>query len=68
MSLPLAAARGVHVSMAAPLRDHRDELEAAGWDVQLLEGLDHTRAMQASNVLPVIRPWLTSVLTQPVQP
>lgn len=54
--------------MAAPLRDHRDELEAAGWDVQLLEGLDHTQAMQASNVLPVIRPWLTSVLTQPVQP
>lgn len=53
---------GVHVDMAAPLRDHRDEFEAAGWSVRLLHGLDHTQAMLASNVLPVIRPWLTSVL------
>jgi hypothetical protein len=53
---------GVQVSMAAPLRKHRGELEAAGWTVRLLDGLDHTQAMQARNVLPVIRPWLTSVL------
>lgn len=54
---------GVRVSMAAPLRRHRDELEAVGWNVRLLDGLDHTQAMQARNVLPIIRPWLTSVLT-----
>jgi pimeloyl-ACP methyl ester carboxylesterase len=53
---------GVHVSMAAPILKHREELEAARWTVRLLDGLDHTAAMQASNVLPVIRPWLTSVL------
>lgn len=53
---------GVHVSMAGPVRDHQDELEAAGWTVQILEGLDHIRAMQAANVLPVIRPWLASAL------
>lgn len=53
---------GVHVSMAGPIPDHRDELEAAGWTVQLLDGLDHVQAMQAANVLPVIRPWLEAVL------
>lgn len=53
---------GVHVSMAGPLKDHRDELEAAGWEVRLLDGMDHTQAMQAPNVLPVIRPFLRSAL------
>ena len=54
---------GVRVSMAEPLRRHREELEAVGWEVRLLDGLDHTQAMQARNVLSIIRPWLTSVLT-----
>jgi glutaredoxin-related protein len=53
---------GVRVNMAAPLTEHRYDLEAAGWTVRLLDGLDHTQAMQASNVLTVLRPWLTSVL------
>lgn len=53
---------GVQVDMAGPLRDHRGELESAGWTVCMLEGLDHTEAMQASNVLPVIRPWLMETL------
>lgn len=55
---------GTHVSMAGPIKDHRNELEASGWSVWLLDGLDHTSAMQAENVLPVVRPWLTSVLTR----
>jgi pimeloyl-ACP methyl ester carboxylesterase len=50
------------VDMAGPLKDNRNELEAAGWSVHLLEGLDHTQAMQPDNVIPVIRPWLTSEL------
>ena len=53
---------GTHVSIAGPLKDNRDELEAGGWSVRLLEGLDHTQAMQPDNVLPVIRPWLATEL------
>jgi len=53
---------GVHVSLARPLVEQRAELERHGWDVQVLDGLDHTQAMQAANVLPLLRPWLTSTL------
>ncbi|WP_152394846.1 alpha/beta fold hydrolase [Paenibacillus guangzhouensis] len=49
---------GVLVDIISPLIDRRHELEAYGWDVAVLEGLDHTQAMQASNVLPILRPWL----------
>ena len=49
---------GVHVSIAGPLVQRRAELEALGWEVQVLEGLDHTQAMQADQVLPILRPWL----------
>jgi pimeloyl-ACP methyl ester carboxylesterase len=51
-----------HVDIAGPLKDNRHELEAAGWSVRLLEGLDHTKAMQPDNVLPVILPWLATAL------
>lgn len=49
---------GVSVDIAEPLRKHQKDLEAAGWTAQLLDGMDHTRAMQAASVLGVIRPWL----------
>lgn len=52
----------VVVRMAAPLIQRRAELEGAGWEVRVLDGLDHTQAMQVSNVLPILRTWLTSVL------
>jgi hypothetical protein len=51
---------GVHVSMAGPLVERRAELEAHGWEVRVLPGLDHTSAMQVTNVLPVLRPWLAT--------
>ncbi|SFB63487.1 hypothetical protein SAMN05216266_13528 [Amycolatopsis marina] len=54
---------GVTVDIAGPLTEHRAELEAAGWDVRVLDGLDHTQAMQPANVLPVLRPWLVDRLT-----
>jgi len=38
----------------------RTGLEEFGWDVRVLDGLDRTRAMQAAQVVPVLRPWLTS--------
>lgn len=57
---------GVRVSMADAITGGRSRLEALGWDVRVLEGLDHTQAMQAVHVLPVLRPWLASqVRSQP---
>jgi pimeloyl-ACP methyl ester carboxylesterase len=57
---------GVHVSFAGAVIGRRAELEALGWEVRVLEGLDHTQAMQASHVLPILRPWLTSNLSDPI--
>jgi hypothetical protein len=56
---------GVHISIAGPLVQRHAELEALGWQVQILDGLDHTQAMQATNVLPVLRPWLDATLVAP---
>ncbi|NUP03190.1 MAG: alpha/beta hydrolase, partial [Nonomuraea sp.] len=56
---------GVHVSLAGPLLRDRAEIEARGWDVDVLDGLDHGGAMQAANVLPIMRPWLDRVLFPP---
>ena len=53
---------GVHVSIAGPVKDRRAELEALGWEVRVLDGLDHTQAMQPGHVLPVLRPWLAATL------
>jgi pimeloyl-ACP methyl ester carboxylesterase len=55
---------GVRVHLARPLLERRAELEGYGWDVRVLDGLDHTQAMQATNVLPVLRPWLTAALAE----
>lgn len=52
---------GVRVSIAGPLIAGRAELEAAGWAVHILDGLDHMQAMQPASVLPILRPWLESV-------
>jgi pimeloyl-ACP methyl ester carboxylesterase len=49
---------GVQVSIAGPVINRRAELEALGWEVRVLEGLDHIQAMQAVHVLPILRPWL----------
>jgi pimeloyl-ACP methyl ester carboxylesterase len=53
---------GVVVDLAGPVVRRRAELEAFGWQVHVLEGLDHIKAMQAANVLPVVRPWLLDTL------
>jgi pimeloyl-ACP methyl ester carboxylesterase len=53
---------GVRVRVAAPLLERHAELERYGWDVRVLDGLDHTQAMQATAVLPILRPWLTAAL------
>ncbi|MBP1975810.1 alpha/beta fold hydrolase [Cohnella thailandensis] len=51
----------VTVDIVGPLVRHREELKAHGWDVRVLDGLDHTSAMQAANVLPLLRPWLDAL-------
>jgi pimeloyl-ACP methyl ester carboxylesterase len=53
---------GVRVRLARPLLERHAELERYGWEVRVLDGLDHIQAMQATQVLPVLRPWLTSTL------
>lgn len=53
---------GVRVSLADPVIGHRAELEALGWQVEVLEGLDHLQAMQAARVLPILRPWLLAAV------
>ena len=52
----------VRVDIVGPLLRQNEEIEKAGWDVRILEGLDHTGAMQAANVLPVLRSWLDTNL------
>ncbi|NOU87309.1 alpha/beta hydrolase [Paenibacillus sp. LMG 31460] len=52
----------VQVDIVGPLIYRRQEIESLGWDVSVLEGLNHTQAMQAANVLPILRPWLDSKL------
>jgi len=49
---------GVTVDISGGFTAALPELEAAGWDVRALDGLDHTQAMQPQNVLPILRPWL----------
>lgn len=51
---------GATVDMATPLIKNEVDLKAYGWDVKVLDGLDHMSGMQPVNVLPVIRPWLIS--------
>ena len=52
----------VLVSIAGPIIAERAELKSLGWEVQVLDGLDHLQAMQAKQVVPILRPWLTSQL------
>lgn len=50
----------VTVDIAGPLLKESEELESFGWDVKILDGLDHMTAMQPTNVLPLIKPWLAA--------
>jgi hypothetical protein len=52
----------VLISFSGPMIRNRVELEALGWEVHILDGLDHMGAMHAAQVLPIIRPWLISKL------
>ena len=49
------------VRIGEPLAANRATLEAAGWTVRLLSGLDHMSAMRSDVVLPLLRDWLEAV-------
>lgn len=53
---------GAVVDIAGPLLTQASEIRKLGWDIRVLEGLDHIQAMQPANVLAIIRPWLLSIL------
>lgn len=56
---------GVLVSLAGPVTRERAQLEMLGWDVRVLEGLDHIQAMQAAQVAPILRSWLAQATSLP---
>lgn len=51
----------VFVSLATPTINARDELRDNGWEIHVLEGLDHTAAMLPQAVLPILRAWLERI-------
>lgn len=52
----------VTVRLAEPIVRSRAQLEALGWEVRVLDGLNHMQAMQADQVVPLLRPWLDAIL------
>jgi hypothetical protein len=50
----------VVVNIAGPLITERVELERLGWEVRVLDELDHLQAMQAAQVIPILRSWLAA--------
>ncbi len=50
----------VYLSLADPIVQNRAQLSSLGWEVRVLDGLDHLRAMQAKQVVPILRTWLLS--------
>ncbi len=52
----------VYVSLAGPIVQGQAQLSDLGWDVRVLDGLDHIQAMQAKQVVPILRSWLASQL------
>lgn len=56
---------GVLVSLAGPILRERAQLEALGWEVRVLDGLDHIQAMQAAQAVPILRAWLPAQVAKP---
>ena len=52
----------IHLSLVNPILREQTQLSNLGWNVRILDGLDHTQAMQAKHVVPLLRSWLTSHL------
>lgn len=48
----------VTVDIIGILQKNKQKLEHHGWDMEILKGMDHTKAMQPVTVLSLIKPWL----------
>ncbi|WP_326558094.1 alpha/beta fold hydrolase [Micromonospora sp. NBC_01796] len=66
--VPYGQRAGVPLDVGAVVRSRRSELEAFGWDVRILDGLDPTEAAQPAHVLRLLRPWLTAALADDSSP
>lgn len=55
---------GVTVDIVGLIEKNKKMLEQLGWDVKVLQGeaMDHTKAMQPENVIPLIKEWLAKAL------
>lgn len=51
---------GATFDIVGPLVNQAAKIRDFTWDLQVLEGLDHIRAMQPANAPPVVRTWLIS--------
>jgi pimeloyl-ACP methyl ester carboxylesterase len=56
---------GVRVEIGSALRRNQAELASFGWEVAVIDGLDHIGAMQAEPVLAILVPWLGRVVARP---
>lgn len=54
-------ADGIIVPIGPLIAEHRDELEAMGWTVELIEGFDHELGRRPEVVVPMIREFLDSL-------
>ncbi|MEK5397093.1 alpha/beta fold hydrolase [Paenibacillus sp. FSL K6-2859] len=54
----------VTVDIGGILKKNKEQLTDLGWDVEILRGtqMDHTKAMQPTVVLPLIKPWFVKQL------
>ena len=50
----------LYLGLAVDREQRHAELESLGWEVRVLDGLDHLQAMQAKQVVPILRSWLCS--------
>ncbi len=57
-----AESGGVDIPYATRLREHRDELEAMGWRVELIEGQSHAVGLDAEIIVPMVRDFLDAAL------
>ncbi|MFI5913118.1 alpha/beta fold hydrolase [Dactylosporangium sp. NPDC051541] len=55
---------GTTIDLATPVRVHQAELERLGWEVHVLDNLDHMQTMQAATVLPMLKPFFGRALSE----
>jgi pimeloyl-ACP methyl ester carboxylesterase len=52
------------ISLVGPVVEHRAELERLGWEVQIVDGLDHMGVLEPNVVVPIVADWLDREIAQ----